>query len=124
MPAYLLPEKIASEDGHGDHVAVDPAHGQRVLLTLGITRILERESLGVHVCGSSDGQQWTPLAVFPRKSFCGTYSLTLDLSRHGNIRYLRVEWKMHRWREHDSPPLFSFYVWAEEVGVKALQATY
>ena len=122
MPAFLLPEKIASEDGQGARVALDQNHGQRIQLTLGITRILERESLDVQVCGSSDGQLWKPLAAFLRKSFCGTYSLALDMSRHSDVRFLRAQWKMHRWGHRDSPPMFSFYVWAEEVRPKALQA--
>jgi len=120
MPAYLLPEMIASEDGQGQRVALDQTHGQRIQLTLGISRILERESLDVNVCGSPDGQQWKPLAAFPRKSFCGTYSLTLDLSRHPGVRFLRAEWKMHRWGQQESQPLFSFYVWAEEPQSKTL----
>lgn len=120
MPAYLLPEKIASEDGQGQRVALNQNHGQRILLRLGISRILERESLDVFVCGSSDGQQWKPLVVFPRKSFCGTYSLTLDLSRHPDVRFLRAEWTMRRWGQQESRPLFSFYVWAEELQSKTL----
>jgi hypothetical protein len=123
MPAFLLPEKIASEDGQGERVALDHTHGQRIQLTLGISRILERESLDVHICGSRDGQQWKSLAVFPQKSFCGTYSLTLDLSPHPDVRFLRAEWNMHRWGHQDSSPLFSFYVWAEEVQSKMLVAT-
>ena len=47
MPAYLLPEKIASEDGQGQRLALNQNHGQRILLRLGISRILERESLDV-----------------------------------------------------------------------------
>jgi hypothetical protein len=122
MPAFLLPEKLASEDGHGELVVVDHSHGPRIQLTLGISRILERESLDVHVCGSSDGQHWKPLASFLRKSFCGTYSLAIDLSRHSEVRFLRARWNMRRWGDQDSPPMFSFYVWAEELQSKALQA--
>ena len=122
MPAFLLPEKIASDDGQGAHVALDQTHGQRLQLTLGITRILERESLNVHVCGSPDGQHWKSLVAFPRKSFCGTYSLTLDLSRHRDVRFLRAEWEMHRWGQQESKPMFSFFVWVEELQLKALRA--
>jgi hypothetical protein len=122
LPAFLLPEKIASEDGQGARVALDQTHGQRLQLTLGITRILERESLDLYICGSPDGENWKILATFPRKSFCGTYSLTLDLSRHRDIRFLRAQWKMHRWGHHESQPMFSFYLWAEELRLKALRA--
>lgn len=122
MPAFLLPEKIASENGQGEPVVLDDCHGQRIQLTLGITRILERESLDVEICGSPDGERWKPLVAFLRKSFCGTYSLTLDLSPHYGVRYLRAQWKMHRWGPQDSSPLFGFYVWAEELQHRALRA--
>ena len=123
MPGFLLPEKIVFGDGEGVPIALDQPHGQRLQLTLRIHRIMERESLQVSVCGSADGQQWKPLAVFPRKSFCGTYSMALDLADHGEIRYLRVEWKMRRWNRQDgSRPLFGFYVWVEDLHPKALRA--
>ncbi len=122
LPAFLLPEKIASEDGRGAHVALDEYCAHPVYLTLGITRILERESLEVHICGSPDGEHWKCIAAFPRKSFCGTYNLKVDLSRHRDVKYLRTEWKMHRWTHQESRPIFSFYVWAEHQEPKALQA--
>jgi len=122
MPAFLLPEEIVHEDGQGAHVALDQPCGERLQLTLGITRILERESLSVSIWGSADGKEWRTLAAFPRKSFCGTYTLTLDLSPHRDIRFLRAQWKMHRWSGQESKPLFSFYVWAERHQSKALRA--
>ncbi len=127
LPAFLLPEKIASEDGQGepvvlDRILLDPSRRQRIQLTLGITRILERESLDVQIYGSADGERWRPLAAFLRKSFCGIYSVTLDLSAQREIRYLRTQWKMHRWGPGESSPLFSFYVWIEELQRKSLRA--
>jgi hypothetical protein len=122
MPAFLLPEKTACNDGWGAHVLLDQPHTRLLQLTLGITRIREHETLQVHVCGSADGEKWRPLAAFPRKSFCGTYQLNLDLSRHSDVRYLRTEWKMHRWTQDETKPVFSFYVWAESLHPKALRA--
>ena len=122
VPAFLLPEKVVSEDGQGERVALDQCCGQRLQLTLGITRILERESLELHVCGSPDGQVWKVLSSFPRKSFCGTYTLPLDLACHRDIKYLRAEWKMNRWSRHESKPIFSFYVWVESLQPKSLCA--
>jgi hypothetical protein len=125
MPAFLLPEKIAREDGFGAVVALDRTHGPQLQLTLGITRILERESLIVSIWGSSgrspDGPEWKQLAAFPRKSFCGTYSLSLDLSGHYGVRFLRAQWEMRRWNGEEPEPLFSFYVWVEELRPKALR---
>ena len=122
MPAFLLPEKTVSEDGCGAHVVLDQPHAPRLELTLGITRIRERESLDVYVCGSPDGQHWKPLATFPRKSFCGTYRMKLDLSPHREVKYLRAEWKMSRWHREKARPVFSFYVWVEDLHLKALKA--
>jgi hypothetical protein len=126
LPAYLLPEQIASEGGQGAHIALDHAldqfHVPHVKLTLGITSILERENLAVDVCGSADGEHWRRLAAFPRKSFCGTYTLTLDLAPHRDVKYLRTEWRMDRWSHEESKPVFGFYVWAEHLHLKALQA--
>lgn len=122
LPAFLLPERTASDDGCGAHVALDQPHSHQLELTLGITRIRERESMDVRVCGSSDGEHWKPLATFAHKSFCGTYRLKLDLARHREVKYLRAEWKMRRWNRERSKPLFSFYLWAESQHLKALQA--
>jgi hypothetical protein len=122
MPAFLLPERIVHEDGQGAHVALNRPCGERLQLTLGITRILECESLSVSIWGSPDGEKWKPVGAFPRKSFCGTYSLPLDLSRFRDVRFLRTEWKMHHWNRCESKPLFGFYVWAEELRPKALRA--
>lgn len=123
LPAFLLPEQIASADGQGKHIALDEHHAHAVHLTLGITRIMERESLDVHVCGSADGEKWRRMATFPRKSFCGTYSLTLDLSKHRDVEFLRTEWKMDRWTHQEARPIFSFYVFAEHERPKALAAS-
>jgi len=114
VPAFLLPESTARESGQGPELRLEAHRRQPLLLTLGINRILEQESLEVSVCGSSDAQQWKPLAVFPPKSYCGTYYLTLDLSRHPDVSSLRAQWKMSRWDERRQPPLFGFYLYVEE----------
>jgi hypothetical protein len=114
MPSkYLLPESVAQQDGSGAVIALETSRGKPVLLTLGITRIVEQESLEVCVWGSSDKQRWRPLQTFARKSYCATYSVLLDLSRDPDVRYLRAEWKMYRWGRSDAP-LFAFYLSVEE----------
>lgn len=122
LPAFLLPEKTSHEDGVGAHVSLDQPHADHLELTLGITRIRERESLDVHIRGSSDGQHWKPLATFSRKSFCGIYRTRVDLSRHREVKYLRAEWKMRRWHHEQARPVFAFYVWVEDLHLKALKA--
>ena len=111
LPQFLLPETVAREDGMGAEVTFEPG---AVRLTLGITRIIAQESLEVSVWGSPDGENWRPLAAFPRKFYCGTYSMVLDLKRHPDVRSLRAQWKMGRWNRDARAPLFEFYVRAED----------
>lgn len=114
LPAFLLPETESRQDGVGPAFLIE--RGVRPLrLTLGITRIREQETLEVSVCGSPDGTTWHELAAFPPKCYCGTYEQWLALNP--SIAYLRVEWRMSRWRAHDAP-LFGFYVFAEEAGTQ------
>ncbi len=113
---FLLPDSIAREDGAGGAVGIGGAQGKTLSLTLGITRILEQESLDVHIFGSSDGANWgtRPLLAFPQKFYCGTYSTPLDLSDNPEVKFLQVQWKMARWGRGDPKPLFGFFVFAEE----------
>ena len=78
------------EDGQGAEVALEATQGRPLMLTLEVTRILERETLEVVILGSRDRTAWQPLAAFPKKSYCGTYSLLVDLSGHPEVRHLRV----------------------------------
>jgi hypothetical protein len=110
----LLPESVTRQDGAGPEIELEPG-STTLLLTLGITRILEKEILDVSVSGSPDGRRWTRLAAFPRKYYCGTYPMVLDISRHPGTRYLRVEWQMGTWDMQEPKPLFGFYLLAEEV---------
>lgn len=120
---FLLPETVVREDGAGTPIELASAQGRALHLTLGVTRIIEQESLELSIWGSADGVAWgpAPLASFPQKFYCGTYSLALDLSRHPGVKYLRVQWKLNRWGRGDAKPLFGFFVFAEET-VAALTA--
>lgn len=110
----LLHESETRENGTGPEIAVHES-SSTLLLTLGITRILERQVLDVSVWGSVDGLDWRHLAAFPRKFYCGVYPLVLDLSRHEGIRHLRAEWKLARWHAEDRDSLCEFYLHAEDV---------
>lgn len=115
MPEFFVPEIIAREDGTSDIIALETTSGKPLLLTLGITRIVEQESLDVSIWGSADKEQWRQLAAYPVKYYCGTYLQLLDLTREAHIRYLRVEWRMGRWGEMDPKPVAGFYLVAEEL---------
>jgi hypothetical protein len=116
----LLPESIVRADGTGPEIDLGPKRGKLLVLTLGITRILEQESLEVTVCGSSDGEEWEskPLAKFPPKFYCGLYSILLNLGSRSDVRFLRIQWKMSRWSKRETMPMFGFYVYAEESGAR------
>src|SRR5713101_9594652 len=118
----LLPEITARVDGSSAAIVLGAARGKPLLLTLGITRILEQESLDVSIWGSADKLDWQLMAAFPQKFYCGTYSMLLDLSRHPELAYLRVQWKMGRWGCGEPAPLFGFYLLAEEARVRVAGA--
>jgi len=122
MPAFILPETTIREAGTGPALDLGKSQGGLVLLTLGITRIIEQQSLDVSVWGSADNAEWgaKPLIAFPQKFYCGTYQVLLDLSRHPGVKYARVKWQASRWGKGDPKPLFSFYVFAQEFEEKAM----
>ncbi len=118
----ILPENEARQDGSSGDIPLEAGRGKPLLLTLGITRIVEQESLELSLWGSTDKERWRLLETFPRKFYCGTYSLLLDLTRHPDVRYLRAQWKMSRWGRGESTPLFGFYLAAEEAKMQAARA--
>ena len=71
MPTvFLLPETVVREDGQGAEVPLATFRGKPVMLTLAVTRILERQTLEVIIVGSPDRLAWQPVAAFPKKSYC------------------------------------------------------
>ena len=125
LPSFLIPETVIRQDGAGSEVAVGPAQGKLLLLTLGITRIIEQESLDLSIWGSADGADWgaKPLVAFPQKFYCGTYQVLLDLSERPEIQQLRARWKVSRWGHGDPKPLFGVYLFAQESEPRAVART-
>jgi hypothetical protein len=122
LPAFILPETTIRGAGTGPALDLGAAQGGMVLLTLGITRIIEQESLDVSIWGSMDNADWgaKPLIRFPQKFYCGTYQIALDLSRSTPVEYVRVQWQASRWGKGDAKPLFALYVFIEDFEEKAL----
>ena len=122
LPEFLLTETTVREAGTGPDVALSDQQGGMLVLTLGITRIIEQESLDISIWGSADGSDWgtKPLATFPQKFYCGTYQMVLDLTRRPEVKYLRVKWSAQRWGKGDSRPLFGFYLFAQEMKQQVL----
>lgn len=117
LPQFLLPETTVRAAGTGSEVLLGEEPNGTLILTLGITRIIEQESLDLSIWGSTDGTDWgaRPLASFPQKFYCGTYQILLDLSDRPNVRYLRVGWKVNRWGKGDPKPLFTIYLFAQDM---------
>lgn len=114
IPAFLVPEQTVSEDGDSAAMPLGSLQGKSVLVTLGITRIIEQESLDVSILGSADGDAWELITAFPQKFYCGSYSMVLDLANHPACRQIKAQWKMGRWGRGEQRPLFGFYLFAQE----------
>jgi hypothetical protein len=115
LPQFLLQETTIRAAGASSDIDLGGPLGGTLLLTLGITRIIEQESLDVSIWGSVDGTEWgaKPLVSFPQKFYCGTYQVVLDLGDHPSVRYLRAKWQVNRWGKGDPKPLFTLYLVAE-----------
>ena len=115
LPGFLVPETVINGNGNSAECELGESQGKVLSLTLGILRAIEQESLDISIWGSADKTEWgaKPLLTFPQKFYCGTYNMTLDLSAHPELQYLRVQWKSARWGRGDASPLFGIYVFAE-----------
>jgi hypothetical protein len=114
-PEFLLPETTVREAGAGPEISLDDQQGKTLIVTLGIMRIIEQESLDLSIWGSVDGSDWgaKPLASFPQKFYCGTYQTVIDLSLYPDVKYLRAKWQVNRWGKGDSKPLFGLYLFVQ-----------
>jgi hypothetical protein len=115
LQEFLLPETTVREAGAGSEIDLGGQVGGTLLLTLGITRIIEQQSIDISIWGSADGTDWgaKPVASFPQKFYCGTYQIVLDLKDRPQVRYLRAKWQVNRWGKGDSKPLFTVYLFAQ-----------
>ena len=115
LQEFLLPETTVREAGAGSQIDLGGQVGGTLLLTLGITRIIEQQSIDISIWGSADGTDWgaKPVASFPQKFYCGTYQTVVDLADRPQVRYLRAKWQVNRWGKGDSKPLFTVYLFAQ-----------
>jgi hypothetical protein len=112
---FLLPETTVREAGAGSPLDLGKTSGGTLILTLGITRILEKESIDVAIWGSPDGSDWgtIPIATFPQKFYCGTYQMHLNLATRPDVRFLRAQWDAGRWSMGKGKPLFTLYLFVQ-----------
>src|ERR1035437_10080456 len=102
LPQFLLPETTVREAGQSPDIDLGETQAGTLILTLGITRIIEQESIDLSIWGSTDGADWgiKPLMAFPQKFYCGTYQLLLDLEGRP-VKFLRAKWQVNRWGKGD-----------------------
>lgn len=114
LPQFLLPETTVREAGQSPDIDLGETQSGTLVLTMGITRIIEQESIDVSIWGSADGADWgaKPLLAFPQKFYCGTYQLLLDLGDRP-VKFLRAKWQVNRWGKGDPKPLFTVYLFAQ-----------
>ncbi len=114
-PAFLIPETTVHENGQGPVVDLGAPAPASILLTLGITQVVEQESLAINIFSSADAESWStsPVLSIPQKFYSGVSSLLLNLSP--DARFLRAQWKVNRWGRGGMTPLFRFYLFAEPV---------
>lgn len=119
VPSFLLEEQVVRQDGAGLPMDLGDSRPEFLNLTLGITRIIEQESLDVSIWTSADGENWgdKPVAAFPQKFYCGVYTIVADLTGRPDARYLRAQWKVSRWGRGEQKPLFDVYLFAQEASV-------
>ena len=117
LPEFLLAETTIREAGAGPVLSLGAHQGSVLILTLGITRIIEQESLDLSILGSPDGTDWNakPLLSFPQKFYCGTYQVLLDLTDRPDVKHIRARWQVNRWGKGDPTPLFDVYLFVKEL---------
>jgi hypothetical protein len=125
LPNFLLPETVIREDGQGPVISLGSAQGKLLLITLGITRIIEQESLDISIWGSADQQNWgaRPLVSFPQKFYCGTYQLLVDATELPDIQHLKATYKVARWGRGEPKPLFGAYLFVQETQPRSVAKT-
>jgi hypothetical protein len=119
-PKCLLPDAVRKGDGIGPVVALGEHCSKLLVVTLGITDVVERTGLTVSVWGSPDQSQWgaKPLLTFRQRQYCGVYSVLLNMAMHTDVRFLRVQWNTNLWGKGERIPLFGFEVFLEESGAR------
>ena len=121
---FLIPKSTIVGHGHGAAVPLGSAHSGLIQLTLVVEKIVEQQSLDIHIDGSTDGETWgdKPLALFPQKFYVGNSAILIDLAAHPEITHIRASWKANRWGRGDLTPHFGLYLFAEACASSTLDS--
>ena len=122
LPSFIIPETVIREAGASSELNIETVSGGCLLLTLGITRIIEQQSLDLSIWGSANNADWgtKPLIAFPQKFYCGTYQLVLDLSANPEVKFLKAKWNASRWGRGEPKPLFGVYLFVQDAALHAI----
>ncbi len=115
---YLVPPETQAEtNGESPAYELGALAGKTVLIVLGVTSIIEQESLHVSIWGSPDGKDWGGQALFwyPQKFYQGITPAALDLGKAPGIKFLQARWEVNRWGRGDPRPLFKFEIEIQEL---------
>src|SRR5665213_858342 len=117
---FLVEETIVRASGESSVFEIGSSGQGSLILTFGITHAVEHQDIHLAIHGSADGEKWgmRPLIAFPRKYYCGEYSMTAP--RCG-ARYLKAVWSVSRWSRGGQPPYFRFYVFADAEGASLIR---
>ncbi|HEY6763835.1 MAG TPA: hypothetical protein VI386_03615 [Candidatus Sulfotelmatobacter sp.] len=124
LDTFLVPERtVVNAKGDSPTTDVSGAASRVFLLTLEITQIVEQESLDVAIFGSPDGATWgaKPILAFPQKFYCEESPLLLDLTAHGEVKFVRAHWEVARWGRGSETPMFEFSLRIKEVPTDILR---
>ena len=112
------PDTLVETDGASAAYELAALEGRPVLIVLGITEIIEQESLHLSIWGSPDGKEWGQgLFWFPQKFYRGVSPAALDLRQLPGIKFLQARWEVNRWGRGDPRPLFKFGVEIQELAL-------
>jgi len=118
IETFLVPGKtVVTAKGDSDAVDLLMAETRVFLLTLGITDIVEQESLDVSIQGSADGTTFDPkpLASFPQQFYRGDTPLLVDVSAKPEVKMIRAHWEVNRWGRGAETPRFELCLACREV---------
>lgn len=117
---YLVPpETLVETNGAGPAYELGVLEGKPVMIVLGITEVIEQESLYVSIWGSPNGKDWGQEALFwfPQKFYPGVTPAALDLRQLPSLKFLQARWEVNRWGRGDPRPLFKFGVEIQELAL-------
>lgn len=118
MELILVPRGTrVDSNGAGAGFDISGSPTRTFLCTLTVYDQIEQESIDVSICGSADGETWTPMPLLklPQQFYRGTGTLVLDVSFRPEVRFIRAQWELNRWGRVAPTPMFVIGVEVVEI---------